>query len=1014
MTPENAQGRAAPGEAPGPGTSLLRLDRFQRTGEMGRRIAEFDWENTSLGRLENWPRSLQSTIAILLGSRYPMCLAWGEDMLLFYNDAYITLLGAKHPEALGRTLRETFSESWDSIGTMVSAVMSTGTPTWVPGYGVPLRRHGYVEESYFSASASAVDDDVGEIGGMLCVCSEITEQVVHARRTQLLRELATAETHGPTETCEHLGRIVTEHPLDVPFAAFYLRSTEGDALELRGGAHLPASPVFPRRVALDDTHAIIPFARCMAGEVVTLDDLDRHVAHLGGQFSAPVTRALVMPIAPFDRVAPLGVVVAAVSPARALDDAYRTFYELLVARISTSIRNAMAFEAERKRAEELAEIDRVKTAFFSNVSHEFRTPLTLILGPIEDALADPERSLHGEDLEAVHRAALRLLRLVNNLLDFSRVEAGRMNARFEPTDLAALTAGLAGSFRSLVESAGLKLVVDCPALDAPVYVDRSHWEKIVLNLVSNAFKFTFEGQIAVALHARARAIELSVSDTGTGIPEADLSRVFERFHRVEGARGRSFEGTGIGLALVEEVVKQHGGTVRVDSVVGKGTTFVVAIPQGDHLSHDKLIAPGPTTSSVDASNAYVLEAAHWGASSASNDVVAPGHAASPDAATSSKAPGARILVADDNADMRQYLTRLLSPSWAIETVADGEAALAAALRAPPDLVLSDVMMPRMDGVALLRALRADPRTRTLPVILLSARAGEQAVSSGLQTGADDYVLKPFSARELVSRVGTHLELARVRQAAVDAATELAEARAAHVAELERKNNELAGFSDAISHELRGPLRSIDGFSEILIEDHGESLGPKGLAHLQRVRAAGRRMAELIDDLLRLSRIERAELRRASLDLSGIALRVGEALQRAHPDRAVQLVVEQALVVEADAGLMTILLENLLENAWKFTAHTELPRVELGAIDAGGQRTFFVKDNGVGFNPIYISQLFTPFHRLHSDTDFPGTGIGLATVRRIVERHGGTAWAEGKVHGGAAVYWTLSPPSSASS
>ena len=984
---------------------MLRLDRFQRTGEMGRRIAEFDWKNTPLGALEDWPRSLQSTIAILLGSRYPMCLAWGKDLLLFYNDAYIGLLGAKHPEALGRSLRETLSELWDSIGAMVSAVMSTGVAFWVPGYGVPMWRHGYLEESYFSASCSAVDDDAGEIGGMLCVCSEITEQVVSERRTQLLREVAMGESHGPTETCEHLGRIVAEHPLDVPFVAFYLRSTDGDALELRGSAHLPASPVFPRRVAVADTAAVIPFARCMAGEVVTLDDLDRHVALRGGQFSEPVTRALVMPIASVDPAAPLGVIVAAVSPARALDDTYRTFYELLVARVSTLIRNSIAFEAEHKRAEALAEIDRVKTAFFSNVSHELRTPLTLILGPIEDALAAPERSLRGEDLHAVHRSALRLRRLVNSLLDFSRVEAGRMEARFEPTDLAAWTAGLAGSFRSLVESARLALVVDCPPLDAPVYVDRSHWEKIVLNLISNAFKFTFKGQIAVSLRARAGTVELSVVDTGIGIPDADLPRVFERFYRVADARSRSFEGTGIGLALVEELVKQHGGTVRVESVVGKGTTFVVAIPQGsDHLARDKLVAPSPTTTPA-ASNAYVAEAAHWAASLAANDVFAPGDAESVHDA-SIKAPGARILIVDDNADMRHYLTRILSPSWTVDAVADGEAALAAALRAPPDLILSDVMMPRMDGIALLRALRADPRTRTLPVLLLSARAGEPAISSGLETGADDYLLKPFSARELVSRVRAHLELARVRQAAVDTATELAEARAAHVVELVRKNKELEEFSHAISHELRAPLRSIVGFSKIVLEDHRESLGPSGQAHLHRVRAAARRMGELIDDLLKLSSIERAELRRTSLDLSGIGMRVGEAMRRAHPERAVQLVVEQGLQVEADTGLMTILLENLLDNAWKFTAHTEVPRVELGAIDAGGQRAFFVKDNGVGFNPIYTSQLFTPFHRLHSDTDFPGTGIGLATVRRIVERHGGTAWAEGKLHGGAAIYWTL--------
>jgi light-regulated signal transduction histidine kinase (bacteriophytochrome) len=315
----------------------------------------------------------------------------------------------------------------------------------------------------------------------------------------------------------------------------------------------------------------------------------------------------------------------------------------------------------------------------------------------------------------------------------------------------------------------------------------------------------------------------------------------------------------------------------------------------------------------------------------------------------------------------------------------------------------------MDGVALLRALRADVRTRTLPVILLSARAGEDAVLSGLETGADDYLIKPFSSRELVTRIATHLEMARIRRAATDAANQLAEARAAHLVEVERKNKELEGFSYAVSHELRAPLRSIDGFSEILLADHNDSLGPKGQAHLRRVRAAARRMGELIDDLLKLSRIERADLRRGTLDLSGIGVRIGESLRRSNPERPVHLVVEQGLVADADTGLMTILLENLLGNAWKFTLNTELPRIELGAIASDGQRTFFVRDNGVGFDPHYAGRLFTPFHRLHSENDFPGTGIGLATVRRIVERHGGRVWAEGKPHGGAAIYWTLSHP-----
>jgi PAS domain S-box-containing protein len=411
----------------------------------------------------------------------------------------------------------------------------------------------------------------------------------------------------------------------------------------------------------------------------------------------------------------------------------------------------------------LGELDVLKTAFFDNVSHEFRTPLTLMLGPIEDALERTDGALRGEDLRAVHRSAVRLRRLVNSLLDLSRLEAGRLEATFEETDLAELTSGLAASFRSLVESAGLALVVDCPRVRTAVWVDRAHWEKIVLNLISNAFKFTLEGEIAVRLRERSGTVELAVSDTGMGIPEHELARVFERFRRVEGARGRTIEGTGIGLALVQELVKLHGGSVRVDSAVGRGSTFTVSIPTGvDHLAPER-IGSSSGVPTVTAENPFVLEASRWlpgGAQSAPGAKLETSDGEPPD--------HRRILVVDDNADMRVYVSGLLSRYWSVDAVEDGEAALALIREKPPDLVLTDVMMPRMGGFELLRALRASPATRGLPVILLSARAGEEATVEGLETGADDYLQKPFSARELVTRVRAHLDAARARTSALRA------------------------------------------------------------------------------------------------------------------------------------------------------------------------------------------------------------------------------------------------------
>jgi len=423
-------------------------------------------------------------------------------------------------------------------------------------------------------------------------------------------------------------------------------------------------------------------------------------------------------------------------------------------------------EIARQR-EELAELDKLKTQFFANISHEFRTPLTLMMGPLEDALAQPEglSATDRERLELAHRNSLRLLKLVNTLLDFSRIEAGRIQASYEPTDLSLMTADLASVFRSAIERAGMRLVIDCPAFPEMVYVDREMWEKVVLNLLSNAFKFTFAGEIAVSLRALETSVELTVRDTGTGIPSNEISRVFERFHRVKGARGRSWEGSGIGLALVQELVKLHGGQVSVESKVDEGSKFTVSIPLGtDHLPHDRIGSPRTLASTALSSKAFVEEALRWlpDRPKSSNRVVDAFLPLHPVATPISKRQPARILVADDNADMRQYVERLLGEEYDVVSVADGEAALKSMREQPPDLILSDVMMPRVDGFGVLQAVRAEESLRNIPLILLSARAGEESRIEGLQSGADDYLVKPFSARELLARVSSHLAIARVR------------------------------------------------------------------------------------------------------------------------------------------------------------------------------------------------------------------------------------------------------------
>jgi PAS domain S-box-containing protein len=408
-----------------------------------------------------------------------------------------------------------------------------------------------------------------------------------------------------------------------------------------------------------------------------------------------------------------------------------------------------------------------------------------MLGPVEDLLVHGHQDLPPSaksQLELVSRSGSRLLRLVNTLLDFSRMEAGRMQATYQATDLAMFTMELAGVFRSATEKAGLELELKCPPLPEPVYVDRGMWEKIVLNLVSNAFKFTFAGKITVSLRKVRNEVELRVSDTGAGIPQEELGRVFERFHRIENTRSRTHEGSGIGLALVQELVKLHNGSIRVESVPGAGSTFYVTVPLGrDHLPADRIGGAGREEFITRGATTFVEEALRWLPDSTSE---APLHelsgpeqsgAEQTDASLlvsseSNRADGRPyVLVVDDNADMRQYLVRMLVERYVVRSAPDGHAALTAIRTDPPDLILTDVMMPHLDGFGLLRELRTDPNTKAIPVIVLSARAGEESRVEGMEQGADDYLIKPFSTRELLARVETHLQMARFRNESEEAA-----------------------------------------------------------------------------------------------------------------------------------------------------------------------------------------------------------------------------------------------------
>ena len=957
-------------------------------------MRQMDWSRTRLGPVESWPRSLRTMLGVVLGSRFPMLLWWGPDLLHLYNDAYRPILRDKHPQSLAAPAAEVWAEVWDVAGPMAKSVQEGGPATWTEDLQLFIKSGDIAEETYFTFSYSPVPGDDGRVAGLLNTVQETTAKVQSERQVRMLHDLAVraGEAKSEDEAYRLAAGVLASNELDLPFALLYAHDAKADA------ARLVAVAGWEGYEGKDASSWPLAEVARSAREMV-VDDLEARIGPLPvGRWNARPDRALVLPLGRPGQQAPNAYLVAGVSPHRELDARYRQFFRATADQVASVVANAHAYEAERQRAEALAEVDRAKTAFFSNISHEFRTPLTLILGPVEDALAQKAKSLEGGGLASVQRNALRLLRLVNSMLDFAGIEAGRLKLSFLPTDLAALTADVASSVRSVIERGGLKLNVDCSALPEPVYVDPFQWEKIVLNLLSNAFKFTLEGGIEVKLRSHGDHVELSVGDSGIGIPQSELPRIFDRFHRVEGAKGRNFEGTGIGLSLVRELVALHGGSLQATSTLGHGSSFEVRLPFGRaHLPAervgDRMAAPLATGASP-----YLLEASQWiGSDEAALDVSSAPRPGLPDAQAHGLAQ-ARVLVADDNSDMRDYLARLLSARWRVELAEDGQDALERVRRAPPDLVLSDVMMPRLDGFALLRELRADPRTSQIPVLLLSARAGEEAVLEGLETGADDYLVKPFSARELLARVRTHLELARRRRE--------------WSSELEAAMSELEAFSYSVSHDLRAPLRHVAGFARILEEDYSQRLDDQGLGHLRRIQSGALQMGSLIESLLNLSRIGRRPLERKPTDLGSLAREVKAELEAQLPGRSIAWSIEPLPVVDCDRGLVRQVFVNLFANAVKYSGPRARSEIEVGARPQDHATVVYVRDNGVGFDMKYAHKLFGVFERLHGAGEFEGTGVGLATVQRIVRKHGGRVWAEAAVDRGATFYFTLEPaPSS---
>ncbi len=973
--------------------------------EMRELVNKFDWSTTPLGAKDTWPEVLRLSVELCLNSRFPLILWWGPELTMIYNDSYIGHLQSKHPWALGRSGKIVWSEIWDVIGPMLDGVLSTGEATYSDDLLLFLERNGFAEETYHTFSYSAIKDAHGTIVGILTPVAETTERVIAERRQYTLRELGRSRSDSEQDLLGKVNSVLTASRIDLPVCAFYSLNLEnhsckilatnaesdtniqqslvGDALLAR--VRVAASTGKPDRLNL---HELLP-------------DLPESV------LKQIPDRAIIQPLPTHNETEWL-VLLSAVSPHHKIDDKLQTFLESVTTQIAVALKDARAYEHERRKAEELQELDQAKTAFFNNISHEFRTPLTLMLGPIERLLTlVPDGESH-EELQVVQRNSVRLLKMVNSLLDFSRLEAGRYEGQFEKTNLSEFTEDLASSFRSAIENAGLKLEIKCETKSS-AYIDRDMWEKIVFNLLSNAFKFTTDGKISIELHQTEDNFVLTVSDTGIGISSQDQPNLFKRFHRLRSEGARTHEGSGIGLAMVQELVRMHGGAVAVQSESGRGTAFTVTIPSGhSHLPDEKVRANESTHLGSRHAASFIQEASGWNVMAQPHmpESISPALPANGDETGQSHALQ-RIVIADDNADMRNYLSRLLNPLWKVELVSNGEEALEAIKRKPVDLLITDIMMPKLSGLELLEKLRSDSELSSTPVLLLSARAGEEARASGLEAGADDYLVKPFAARELYARVGRLLQKRSVSQALESA---IADRTKQLTAALEAKSR----FLSTVSHEVRTPMAGVIGLVELLlIESHNEETKFLATSALD----SAKRLLLILNNLLDASKLEagRVTLENRWFSVHSV---IEEIMQLARADASKKNLQFSYLIskqvpefVCGDEFRLRQILTNLVFNAIKFTIKGEVS-VSVNLVKEGkGQADlrFEVKDTGIGIAPEQSEVLFEPFTQADDSTTrvFGGTGLGLSISKNLVAMMNGTIGVESSP-GAGSTFWIELP------
>lgn len=643
-------------------------------------------------------------------------------------------------------------------------------------------------------------------------------------------------------------------------------------------------------------------------------------------------------------------------------------------------------EFELQKAKEAADAAlRAKGEFLTMMSHELRTPLTLVLGPLASLLADPQNGL-GERVRAsltrIWRNAARLGHLVDDILDYQQLEAGKIQLCVQPVDVRESVESIVLDAGPAAEAAGIALHLDIAPDVGTVALDRRMFEKILLNLLGNALKFTPRGgAVTVALARSPRGITLAVSDTGPGIAPAEHELVFQRFQQLDSSTTRSHEGSGLGLALVREFAYKMDGTVSLRSELGAGACFTVELPDAPDrvpAREGPLASPRPQLAPVDAR--------------------APEPPAEPPPAPDRHLP--RLIVVEDNPDMRAYIEEILGDEYTITLASTGVEALRAALDAPPDVILSDIMMPEMDGYALVSHLKSSPQLRAVPVILLSARASRGETARGLDLGADDYLAKPFAPEELRARVRAAVRLHRSHREVVDALRSLREAQEQLV-----QSSKMAAVGTLVaglSHELNNPVAIIRMSAQMLLRRG--SRDPFIRRTLERIERHSQRCASLVEALLAYTRrrpqvAERCDLAqtlRWVIDLAAPEAR----------ERGIEVISEftaELPALIANRPALESALLNVLSNAVDATRPggtvTVAARPRASEHDQPGVE-IEVRDTGAGIAAPNLPHVFEPFFTTKAPGK--GTGLGLSMTQKFVQAQGGTIHLDSEVDRGTTV------------